>query len=1102
MKKNYFLISIILSIFSFFSLIVSTLAWFVPDSSVSIDDTKGYTASSYFAGGDGSSTSPYLITNPIHFYNLAWLQYLGQFNKIENNQYTQCYFELSNDINMSGLALPPIGTETYPFIGNFNGNGNTITNLVTSNTIGENSITKKPLSINSISGVNIIGVFGVIGNINSILDGATFDTQVISVSDIYLSKTTIKAQLQQTVVGIAAGYVNGTLDNIGVINSNIEVSNISTCYNNICDGGNNISNYTLVGYCENEYKTHSNVSVTSIKSPSVETSSFTLEENEGNANAWGGSIDMKSMYNRLLDINTNYATDKQRGIETQVINVDENGTVSTEETYYNENPAPFKEYYDESNPLKGSYTFSKYNLLFSSDDTSFLCLFGKEEMTMTQISTIDSGLVTYISYQGNYLSVDPSTLTIINTTTQEEATIWLFTGGANHDGTICTIINNKLYYLKIEANGPISSLNISTTSQTWTNQSDKLCFVQKGWFVTNTYSISYNSNNADSPWTSSVKLNSSTSNGTTLELIDIILDEPLKTANTVGNGTFTKDTYFPLNVENDYTPKNTNTGYVISGATYHESGHYPQNSGDIRFSEYGMTSLRNSLNGSAFNTSFSDSKLEIVTRTASSNGFVRISDDYNNSNTSINSNLSSTFPTKTNYEDLGLLKYKKSRDSMSSLLSSSSNVYGLHFMDSEISKDKIVTAPQVKINNFANSESEDKTFTNYQLPEDCIDFNLKEKGFVNFFAGTYFNNILNSDVPTNDSFFTLHTIERDSNNDIVSIKEISEIYGNDDPKSAYIYRFSDGTYSAGSSIPNGYSLIFDSNWIKNPTVVNYSAYYFEIPVNEGEYALGCVPGKTGAYLLYLDIAANAQEVNRTAITEQIITTTDVYEYPLGVSLVSSDTDIVNAIDSAFTAIKSDYVGSVNIERTGNNVNVDASDISKIEGVYVNKTLTLQQKNGPPIDIVSSSTSTTTINRLTLVDYNTTTEETETTTITETTENEYTTRTYIKLDNNGNEIADATDDGSILIDTSGLTQEILVYEYQYSATGTITITYTIDYEYDSDNTDGHYQKITGYTIEVTSNENVNIEVIQLDYGYVIVINGQAISLSDIITIPAS
>ena len=39
-------------------------------------------------------------------------------------------------------------------------------------------------------------------------------------------------------------------------------------------------------------------------------------------------------------------------------------------------------------------------------------------------------------------------------------------------------------------------------------------------------------------------------------------------------------------------------------------------------------------------------------------------------------------------------------------------------------------------------------------------------------------------------------------------------------------------------------------------MVNNAVYYFEIPVNVGEYALGSASTGDGAYLMYLDIGAN------------------------------------------------------------------------------------------------------------------------------------------------------------------------------------------------------------------------------------------------------
>ena len=71
-------------------------------------------------------------------------------------------------------------------------------------------------------------------------------------------------------------------------------------------------------------------------------------------------------------------------------------------------------------------------------------------------------------------------------------------------------------------------------------------------------------------------------------------------------------------------------------------------------------------------------------------------------------------------------------------------------MESTINKNSFVTLPKAKIIN--------KDYYNYQVPTNCINFHLAEQGFINFFAGTYFKD--------NDSFFSLHKIERDANDKI------------------------------------------------------------------------------------------------------------------------------------------------------------------------------------------------------------------------------------------------------------------------------------------------------------------------------------------------
>lgn len=107
------------------------------------------------------------------------------------------------------------------------------------------------------------------------------------------------------------------------------------------------------------------------------------------------------------------------------------------------------------------------------------------------------------------------------------------------------------------------------------------------------------------------------------------------------------------------------------------------------------------------------------------------------------------------------------------------------------------------------------------MPADSIDFRVANRGYINFFAGTYYG--------SDKNFFSLHSITRGSDNSITAIKEISKIYsvsGSPD----YVYQYTDESYSASVT---GKTLIleFDCEWITNPTsITNNAVYYFEIPV--------------------------------------------------------------------------------------------------------------------------------------------------------------------------------------------------------------------------------------------------------------------------------
>ena len=81
---------------------------------------------------------------------------------------------------MNGLAIPPIGTEEYPFLGNFNGQGFTILNGITAN--AKDLMPHRPSAakfrvndlISAYASSNndvaqIIGFFGVLGDYNDAL---------------------------------------------------------------------------------------------------------------------------------------------------------------------------------------------------------------------------------------------------------------------------------------------------------------------------------------------------------------------------------------------------------------------------------------------------------------------------------------------------------------------------------------------------------------------------------------------------------------------------------------------------------------------------------------------------------------------------------------------------------------------------------------------------------------------------------------------------------------------------------------------------------------------------------------------------------------------
>ena len=325
---------------------VATFAWF--DNSVgSLDFPTNFGGSSmaaYFNGGNGSQGTPYEIDNPTNLYNLAWLQYLGYFNLRSglNNGRAQTYFKLTSNIDMSEVAsylkaLPPIGTSEHPFIGQFDGNNKTVSKLNVSNKRDDYGVYPTNAKFDNSgmlttcadaadatpSQIEFVAMFGVVGDFNEWVTKSSAytgnDNNVefcdsraepalnpspdpqkanqffygsMNVGSMYVDNLVVKSYTGNTLVGLAAGYVAGSLKNFGVYRSTINLAGGSkgTTLAKTIDAngnqvayGNTVSKFSIVG----DYDT---TLVGWTEKPSG---------SSGTANKFGGSIDMRTLNRRL-----------------------------------------------------------------------------------------------------------------------------------------------------------------------------------------------------------------------------------------------------------------------------------------------------------------------------------------------------------------------------------------------------------------------------------------------------------------------------------------------------------------------------------------------------------------------------------------------------------------------------------------------------------------------------------------------------------------------------------------------------------------------------------------------------------------------------------
>ena len=610
------------------------------------------------------------------------------------------------------------------------------------------------------------------------------------------------------------------------------------------------------------------------------------------------------------------------------------------------------------------------SLSYTSGTTTYYLSFNGTWKLVTKdgaTNCLSASDVFSISSENYYLNQTSATAVGVGTNGQNEdcATVWYYDQSA--DRFIARYNGNAYYLNKDRTNNYPRTMALSTTANaTWTktangfyttyNNVNYSAYYDNGWKLSGSTSVSFSDLPANMRATATDKITEVTRETVT---------------------EYTGETYFPIITEggtdeyNDETEgvaasdkylvaHEKNTGYIISGGTQDgksaENGYVAgyDGAGNIRVSEYPLSDLGTSnKNGTYYSLT-----------TTYNNGNVYSAIDYSGTitgNHPVDTGTSYSYAGAT-LDNLKFVNFVSARRNLNKLFDGATNVYGLHFMSATIDVNNKMVAPEVLVNG--------DTFTDYELPRNSIDFNLKEQGYITFFAGSYF--------PKNEAFFSLHNIYRnnDATHTLKSIYEIQNVYvvtvevdgkdvkyffyqykdlsgearysfhydrfGNYDANKYYNHNAIDertGNYveftaadavyeyvmSASGNKRSSWVLSFNTDWITAPAqMVSNALFYFEIPANHGEYALGSVSGKTGAYLIYLDIAAYGETESENS--QEVRTTVNFYDLPKGIQLIDSAATLPETLDEAKSTgaiLTSGYSGEITVKYVG--VNLDDED---------------------------------------------------------------------------------------------------------------------------------------------------------------------------------
>lgn len=484
MKKRNLILFASVGVVSMASAVVGAIAWFDSALSFKAPNVTGKSAGAYFYSGDGSAEDPFTIMHPRNLYNLAWLQDLGLFNKQKKDEegnpmvdeegnpvYEQFHFKLhdalkTTGLNMGGWTLPPIGTQQYPFLGEFIGNDVTVSNFTISNDFADygnnHPATISGFSNDTVKQPEIVGIFGVVGKFENEGNYA-YDNSVNTVTNFAADNFVVKSNTSKTLTGLAAGYVNGELNNVAVNNGSIVVARANA---KALDGSNitdKLSDHTVVGYCTKDYKTDEHTATGSIYGVDTNTQELTVNDS-GDETGAGGSIKMNQIYNRVVTIRNAGTSTGQSGGSAGTTQTTVKSVVYEKDgkTIHSSTNDEQKTYFD--NYHSNDYATGNYQIFHRSNNTQYMYLAGGHYEKSTYIDDyykhtgylITQDDTNFMSATSREITNNMSVANSINSEANPSIVWNIFDGDS---GLISTLYKNQPYYLRA-----VSTTNLQVTN--------------------------------------------------------------------------------------------------------------------------------------------------------------------------------------------------------------------------------------------------------------------------------------------------------------------------------------------------------------------------------------------------------------------------------------------------------------------------------------------------------------------------------------------------------------------------------------------------------------------------------------------------------------